>query len=106
MDKFWRQIWRYWKKYTKVAEKFHEIKCYQKLIIYYKIYIKIYVISETFILTSEIVFLLQAVIWPALPLVVKQSMLGTAMGVNNSVQMLGVGIANLGVGEILGKNNR
>ena len=63
-------------------------------------------ISETFILTSEIVFLLQAVIWPALPLVVKQSMLGTAMGVNNSVQMLGVGIANLGVGEILGKNNR
>ena len=51
-------------------------------------------------------FLLQGVIWPALPLVVKQSMLGTAMGVTNSIQMLGVGIANLGVGEILGKNNR
>jgi hypothetical protein len=53
-----------------------------------------------------LVFLLQGVIWPALPLVVKQSMLGTAMGVTNSIQMLGVGIANLGVGEILGTNNR
>ena len=52
------------------------------------------------------VFLLQGVIWPALPLVVKQSMLGTAMGVTNSIEMLGVGIANLSVGEILGKNNR
>lgn len=46
-----------------------------------------------------------AVIWPAVPLVVKQSMLGTAMGVNNSIQMLGVGVANLGVGVILGTNN-
>jgi hypothetical protein len=33
-------------------------------------------------------------------------MLGTAMGVTNSIEMLGVGIANLSVGEILGKNNR
>ncbi|VDH94613.1 Hypothetical predicted protein [Mytilus galloprovincialis] len=47
-----------------------------------------------------------AVIWPSIPIVVKQSMLGTAMGVNNSIQMLGVGGANLVVGEILGKNNR
>ncbi|VDI75445.1 Hypothetical predicted protein, partial [Mytilus galloprovincialis] len=46
-----------------------------------------------------------AVIWPSIPIVVKQSMLGTAMGVNNSIQMLGVGGANLVVGEILGKNN-
>lgn len=54
----------------------------------------------------KIIFVIQAVIWPAVPVVVEQSILGTAMGINNSVQMLGVGLANLAVGEILGKNNR
>ncbi|XP_050401661.2 major facilitator superfamily domain-containing protein 1 [Patella vulgata] len=45
-----------------------------------------------------------ASLWPSIPLVVSQATVGTAMGVTTSVQMIGIGISNLVVGEILGKN--
>uniref|UniRef100_A0A3Q3VM17 Lysosomal dipeptide transporter MFSD1 n=1 Tax=Mola mola TaxID=94237 RepID=A0A3Q3VM17_MOLML len=40
--------------------------------------------------------------WPSIALVVPQVTLGTAIGVANSVQMLGNGVANLIIGQILG----
>lgn len=40
--------------------------------------------------------------WPSIPLVVPQATLGTAMGLATSVQMIGIGISNLVVGQILG----
>lgn len=45
-----------------------------------------------------------ASMWPSIPLVVSQSTLGTAMGLTTSVQMIGIGISNLIVGQILGKH--
>ncbi|KAI1896252.1 hypothetical protein AGOR_G00092890 [Albula goreensis] len=43
-----------------------------------------------------------ASMWPSIPLVVPQATLGTAMGLATSVQMIGIGISNLIVGQILG----
>ncbi|KAG7492067.1 hypothetical protein MATL_G00010600 [Megalops atlanticus] len=43
-----------------------------------------------------------ASMWPSIPLVVPQATLGTAMGLTTSVQMIGIGISNLIVGQILG----
>ncbi|XP_059381192.1 major facilitator superfamily domain-containing protein 1 [Carassius carassius] len=43
-----------------------------------------------------------ASMWPSIPLVVPQATLGTAMGLATSVQMIGIGISNLVVGQILG----
>ncbi|KAA0705074.1 hypothetical protein E1301_Tti017859 [Triplophysa tibetana] len=43
-----------------------------------------------------------ASLWPSIPLVVPQATLGTAMGLATSVQMIGIGISNLVVGQILG----
>ncbi|XP_063286681.1 major facilitator superfamily domain-containing protein 1-like [Pelobates fuscus] len=43
-----------------------------------------------------------ASVWSAIPLVVPQAILGTAMGFTNFVHMLGIGLCNLGVGKILG----
>uniref|UniRef100_A0A8C8CLK1 Lysosomal dipeptide transporter MFSD1 n=1 Tax=Oncorhynchus tshawytscha TaxID=74940 RepID=A0A8C8CLK1_ONCTS len=43
-----------------------------------------------------------ASMWPSIPLVVPQATLGTAMGLATSVQMVGIGISNLVVGQILG----
>lgn len=43
-----------------------------------------------------------ASMWPTIPLVVPQATLGTAMGLATSVQMIGIGISNLIVGQILG----
>lgn len=40
--------------------------------------------------------------WPSIPLVVPQATLGTAMGLATSVQMVGIGLSNLVVGQILG----
>ncbi|KAK2870450.1 hypothetical protein Q8A67_024842 [Cirrhinus molitorella] len=40
--------------------------------------------------------------WPSIPLVVPQATLGTAMGLATSIQMIGIGISNLVVGQILG----
>ncbi|KAM6951155.1 lysosomal dipeptide transporter MFSD1 [Aplochiton taeniatus] len=40
--------------------------------------------------------------WPSIPLVVPQATLGTAMGLATSVQMIGIGVSNLVVGQILG----
>ncbi|XP_063286678.1 major facilitator superfamily domain-containing protein 1-like [Pelobates fuscus] len=45
---------------------------------------------------------LAASMWPSIPLVVPQAILGTAMGLATSVQMLGIGLCNLIVGKILG----
>ncbi|KAL3867696.1 hypothetical protein ACJMK2_040566 [Sinanodonta woodiana] len=45
-----------------------------------------------------------ASMWPSIPLVVSQSTIGTAMGLTTSIQMIGIGISNLIVGQILGKN--
>ncbi|MCJ8729073.1 hypothetical protein PDJAM_G00012190 [Pangasius djambal] len=46
-----------------------------------------------------------ASMWPSIPLVVPRSTLGTAMGLATSVQMIGIGLCNLIVGEILGEKN-
>ncbi|XP_069066675.1 lysosomal dipeptide transporter MFSD1-like isoform X2 [Pleurodeles waltl] len=43
-----------------------------------------------------------ASMWPSIPLVVQQATLGTAMGLATSVQMVGIGVSNLIVGQILG----
>lgn len=43
-----------------------------------------------------------ASMWPSIPLVVPQATLGTAMGLATSVQMIGIGVSNLVVGQILG----
>uniref|UniRef100_A0A3B3XBM0 Lysosomal dipeptide transporter MFSD1 n=1 Tax=Poecilia mexicana TaxID=48701 RepID=A0A3B3XBM0_9TELE len=43
-----------------------------------------------------------ASMWPSIPLVVPQATLGTAMGLATSIQMVGIGVSNLIVGQILG----
>uniref|UniRef100_A0A8C9VYN7 Lysosomal dipeptide transporter MFSD1 n=1 Tax=Scleropages formosus TaxID=113540 RepID=A0A8C9VYN7_SCLFO len=43
-----------------------------------------------------------ASMWSSFPLVVPQATLGTAIGIATSVQMIGVGLSNLVVGQILG----
>lgn len=48
----------------------------------------------------------QASMWPSIPLVVPQATLGTAMGLATSIQMIGIGISNLVVGQILGTTSR
>lgn len=48
----------------------------------------------------------QASLWPSIPLVVSQATVGTAMGLTTSIQMIGIGISNLIVGQILGKNDK
>ncbi|KAH3697779.1 hypothetical protein DPMN_085289 [Dreissena polymorpha] len=45
----------------------------------------------------------QASMWPSIPLVVNPATIGTAMGLTTSIQMIGIGISNLVVGQILGK---
>jgi len=42
-----------------------------------------------------------ACLWPSIPLVVPQAMLGTAMGIATSVQMIGIGVCNEVVGLLL-----
>ena len=44
--------------------------------------------------------------WPSIPLVVSQATVGTAMGLTTSIQMIGIGISNLIVGQILGKSDK
>lgn len=44
--------------------------------------------------------------WPSIPLVVPQATLGTAMGLATSVQMIGIGLSNVIVGQILGTKSR
>lgn len=44
--------------------------------------------------------------WPSIPLVVSQATVGTAMGVTTSIQMIGIGLSNLIVGQILGKSEK
>ncbi|XP_013401779.1 major facilitator superfamily domain-containing protein 1 [Lingula anatina] len=46
-----------------------------------------------------------ASMWPSIPLVVSQATVGTAMGLTTSIQMVGIGICNIVVGEILGQKN-
>ncbi|KAL4236248.1 hypothetical protein ACF0H5_004635 [Mactra antiquata] len=45
-----------------------------------------------------------ASMWPSIPLVVSQATVGTAMGLTTSIQMIGIGISNVVVGQILGKD--
>lgn len=52
------------------------------------------------------VTVLQASMWPSIPLVVPQATMGTAMGLATSVQMIGIGVSNLVVGQILGTQSR
>lgn len=47
-----------------------------------------------------------ASLWPSIPLVVSQATVGTAMGLTTSIQMIGIGISNLIVGQILGKSDK
>lgn len=47
-----------------------------------------------------------ASMWPSIPLVVSQATVGTAMGLTTSIQMIGIGISNLIVGQILGDNTK
>ena len=51
-------------------------------------------------------FILQASMWPSIPLVVSQATVGTAMGLTTSIQMIGIGISNLIVGQILGDDKQ
>ena len=44
--------------------------------------------------------------WPSIPLVVSQATVGTAMGLTTSIQMIGIGISNLIVGQILGDDKQ
>jgi MFS family permease len=46
-----------------------------------------------------------ASMWPSIPLVVHQSTVGTAMGLTTSLQMIGIGVSNVCVGAILGKDS-
>lgn len=48
----------------------------------------------------------QSSMWPSIPLVVPQATLGTAMGLATSIQMIGIGVSNLVVGQILGSKSR
>lgn len=57
-------------------------------------------------LNLNICVVLQASMWPSIPLVVPQATLGTAMGLATSVQMVGIGVSNLVVGQILGTKSR
>jgi len=50
--------------------------------------------------------ILQASMWPSIPLVVSQATVGTAMGLTTSIQMIGIGISNLVVGKLLGNNKK
>ncbi|XP_033738303.1 major facilitator superfamily domain-containing protein 1-like [Pecten maximus] len=45
-----------------------------------------------------------ASLWPSIPLVVSPATVGTAMGLTTSIQMIGIGVSNLVVGQILGKS--
>ncbi|KAK3089402.1 hypothetical protein FSP39_003368 [Pinctada imbricata] len=45
-----------------------------------------------------------ASMWPSIPLVVTQATIGIAMGLTTSIQMIGIGISNVVVGQILGKD--
>ncbi|KAL5021083.1 hypothetical protein ScPMuIL_000238 [Solemya velum] len=47
-----------------------------------------------------------ASMWPSIPLVVSQATIGTAMGLTTSLQMIGIGLSNLIVGQILGKDQK
>ncbi|XP_067912962.1 lysosomal dipeptide transporter MFSD1 isoform X3 [Heterodontus francisci] len=47
-----------------------------------------------------------ASLWPSIFLVVPQANVGTALGLAGSVQMIGVGLCNLIVGQILGNQSR
>ncbi|XP_067127129.1 lysosomal dipeptide transporter MFSD1-like isoform X2 [Centruroides vittatus] len=47
-----------------------------------------------------------ASMWPSIPLVVSQATIGTAMGFTTSLQMIGIGVSNLIVGEILGSSGK
>lgn len=49
---------------------------------------------------------LQVCTWPAISLVVPQSILGLAMGLAVSIQMAGNGVCNLVIGWILGTTSR
>ncbi|KAJ7377280.1 hypothetical protein OS493_030091 [Desmophyllum pertusum] len=42
-----------------------------------------------------------ASLWPSFPLIVEQATVGTALGLTTSVQMIGMGIANIIVGKML-----
>lgn len=44
--------------------------------------------------------------WPSIPLVVKDSVVGTAMGITTSMQMIGIGLCNLIVGAVLGDEKK
>lgn len=57
-------------------------------------------------LFEHVCAVLQASMWPSIPLVVPQATLGTAMGLATSIQMVGIGISNLVVGQILGTKSR
>lgn len=49
---------------------------------------------------------LQVCTWPAISLVVPQSILGVAMGLAFSIHMAGNGVCNLVIGWILGTTSR
>ena len=43
---------------------------------------------------------IQSTLWPSIPLVVPLQLVGTAMGVATTVQMIGIGVSNLIVGQL------
>lgn len=65
----------------------------------------IFTLQEKYFVSADLL-LFQASLWPSIPLVVSQATVGTAMGLTTSIQMIGIGISNLVVGQILGKNDK
>jgi MFS family permease len=45
-----------------------------------------------------------ASMWPSIPLVVSPATIGTAMGLTTSIQMIGIGLSNVIIGQILGEH--
>lgn len=47
---------------------------------------------------------LQATMWSAIPMLVSEATVGTALGLTTCIQMIGIGICNIVVGAILGED--
>ncbi|XP_077980947.1 lysosomal dipeptide transporter MFSD1-like isoform X2 [Glandiceps talaboti] len=58
-------------------------------------------VYDVSLVMSSVLGLTIASMWPSIPLVVSQATVGTAMGITTSIQMIGIGVSNVIVGEIL-----
>ncbi|XP_048408495.1 major facilitator superfamily domain-containing protein 1 isoform X2 [Stegostoma tigrinum] len=63
-------------------------------------------IYDSSLLLFSIAGILVASLWPSVFLVVPHANIGTALGLATSVQMIGIGLCNLVVGQLLGNQSR